>query len=251
MYKYLTPLLILIYSSCLGAGASSYPIKETPVSGDFILMMDSEAGNVLKRASFSTFPFLESSVTLSNFSDILNSSDYTPTGDVDLSGANSLTMGPIMWEGATVDEFQVIPTIEEPTQDNPLHFINKEMRVPAATTVDATGTIITAKIYTSTDADAHTLTYDEYHGGTVVATGAGIYTLPSASAGLSGCIETGQGVTAIIQLLPASGDYISYRGSRGTVATSIKSGGALGDRVCYYTVDSDDWYISTYGAWAE
>lgn len=110
---------------------------------------------------------------------------------------------------------------------------------------------LTGLLETATDADAHTLTSAEYHGGTVLATGAGIYTLPTAAAGLSGCVEAGQGVTAIIQLLPASGDYIVHEGARGTAATSIKSDGSAGDRICYRTYNADDWYVSTFGTWAE
>ena len=39
---------------------------------------------------------------------------------------------------------------------------------------------VSAPIPTATDADAHTLTSAEYHGGSVLATGAGVYTLPAA-----------------------------------------------------------------------
>ena len=110
---------------------------------------------------------------------------------------------------------------------------------------------VSAPIPTATDADAHTLTSAEYHGGSVLATGAGVYTLPAAAAGLSGCVEAGQGVTAIIQLLPASGDYIVLEGARGTAATSLKSGGDAGDKICYTAYNADDWYVSTFGTWAE
>lgn len=119
-----------------------------------------------------------------------------------------------------------------------------------AINVTTTGTI-SGKLVTATDADAHTLTSAEYHGGTVLATGAAIYTLPTAAAGYSGCVEAGQGVTAIIQLLPASGDYVVLNGVRGTAATSLKSGGAAGDRICYRTYNADDWYVSVKGTWAE
>jgi len=110
---------------------------------------------------------------------------------------------------------------------------------------------ISAPITTATDADAHTLTWEEYHGGSVLATGAGVYTLPAAADGLTGCVEAGQGVAAIIQLLPASGDYIVYEGARGTAATSLKSSGATGDKICYTAYNADDWYVSTFGTWAE
>lgn len=119
-----------------------------------------------------------------------------------------------------------------------------------AATITATGNV-TGLLETATDADAHTLTSAEYHGGTVLATGAGIYTLPTAAAGLSGCVEAGYGVTAIIQLLPGTGDYIVHQGARGTAATSIKSGADAGDRICYRAYNATDWYVTTYGTWAE
>lgn len=34
-------------------------------------------------------------------------------------------------------------------------------------------------------------------------------------------------------------------------ATSIKSAGALGDWICYTAINADDWYVRTYGTWAE
>ena len=111
---------------------------------------------------------------------------------------------------------------------------------------------LTGELETATDADAHTLTSAEYHGGTVLATGAAIYTLPSAAAGLSGCVEAGYGVTAVIQLLPASGDYIVHQGVRLTsTATALASGGDAGDRICYRAYDTTDWYVTTYGSWAQ
>jgi hypothetical protein len=117
--------------------------------------------------------------------------------------------------------------------------------------------VLVGALSVDTDADAHTLTSDEYHGGTVVATGAAVYTLPAAAAdsGYSGCVENGQGVTSILQLLPADGDYIVFKGARGTAATSIKSPtGIAGSRICYWSYDADDWYVitsSATGAWAE
>ena len=121
---------------------------------------------------------------------------------------------------------------------------------PSTGSINTTGNISGA-IVTDTDADAHTLTEAEYHGGSVLATGAGVYTLPTAAAGRHGCVETGQGITAIIQLLPASGDFIVHEGSRGTVATAIASDGSAGDRICYRAYNTDDWYVSTFGTWAE
>jgi len=111
--------------------------------------------------------------------------------------------------------------------------------------------VITGKIETATDSNAHTLLSDEYHGGSVLATGAGIYSLPTAAAGYSGCVEAGYGVTAILQLLPASGDYIVHEGERGTIATSIKSTGEAGDMICYRAYNDTDWYVSVFGTWEE
>lgn len=127
--------------------------------------------------------------------------------------------------------------------------------------VDASGNIVTpgsvaGLLVTATDSDDHVLTSDECHGGTVLATGAGTYTLVAAAAGLSGCVEAGQGVTEILTLRPASGDYIVNNGVRGTVSDGAGDGdfssdGSAGDRICFRAYDSDDWYVTTHGTWIE
>jgi hypothetical protein len=75
--------------------------------------------------------------------------------------------------------------------------------------------------------------------------------LPPAEDGFSGCIQSGSAVTAVIQLLPAAGDYIVIDGEQGTVATAIVSDGSLGDRICYIANGTQDWYVITKGNWAE
>lgn len=114
-----------------------------------------------------------------------------------------------------------------------------------------TDSTITGRLWTTTNSGAQALSVANYHGGSVLATAAAQYTLPSAEDGFNGCIQAGQGVTAIIQLIPAAGDFIVQSGVRGTAATALKSSGAAGDRICYIANDADDWYITTIGTWAE
>lgn len=129
--------------------------------------------------------------------------------------------------------------------------IARDTELTAGTADWATTGTITGKIETATDADAHTFTNDEYHGGFVVATGAGTYTLPTAVAGYSGCVAAGQGVTAVIGLLPATGDYLVEDGVRGTAATELESGGDAGDKICFVAANDTDWYVTVVGTWAE
>jgi hypothetical protein len=79
-----------------------------------------------------------------------------------------------------------------------------------------------------------------------------VLTLTTAAAGMSGCLMNGQGVTAAISLVPASGDYLVLDGVRGTVATQIDSSGAAGDKICWVAYDATDVYITSYtGSWSE
>jgi len=179
--------------------------------------------------------------------------NWTPTGTLNLESATTTlgTIGTGVWQGTAITDTYVADTltIAGGTVNNTV--IGGSTPAAISGTSGTFSGALTGLLENSTDADAHILTSAEYHGGTVLATGAGIYTLPTASAGRSGCVETGQGVTAIIQLLPVTGDFIVHEGARGTAATSIKSGGSAGDRICYRTYNGDDWYVSTFGTWAE
>ena len=149
-----------------------------------------------------------------------------------------------------------ITNLQKTFQEDPWTIGSGTPNSIAGTTGTFSGVLVGA-LSVDTDADAHTLTSDEYHGGTVVATGAAVYTLPAAAAdsGYSGCVENGQGVTSILELLPASGDFIVNKGTRGDAATSIKSPtGVAGSRICYWSYDADDWYVifsSATGTWAQ
>jgi hypothetical protein len=106
-----------------------------------------------------------------------------------------------------------------------------------------------AMITASTD---RILTTEEALNFKVTMTAAGKVSLPTAVAGDAGCVTAGQGVTQVIGVQPASGDYIVYHGVRQTAATEYKSGGALGDGLCFIAVNDSDWEITgAYGTWAE
>jgi hypothetical protein len=94
----------------------------------------------LSGTDYETF---KSKLGISELSDAINSIDITPTGSWDLSGLTSFS---IVWEGATVDEYQVIPTVADPTADRALNFSDFDMAVPAASSVDTDGTILPSAV---------------------------------------------------------------------------------------------------------
>jgi len=123
--------------------------------------------------------------------------------------------------------------------------------VKADTATDHTG-VLTATTNTLSYATDTTLTATNARGSFILATAAMTLTLPDAVAGYSGCFTAGQGVAAIIQLAPATGDYLVIDGVRGTAATARASGGAAGDKICFIAANADDWYItSEVGTWSE
>jgi hypothetical protein len=192
MYKYLTLLLLLIYNSCYGAAAGSYPVKPIPDLEDYVLITDSAAGNALKRAAFSTLPSTESTITDSNFLDTLNNTDYTPVGNVDLSNALSISMGPLIFEGTTVDDFQTGFAITDPTADRVINLGDFDMRIPASSGVGSTGLILDSglsdnavKPTVNSKAAAYTVGTDdskECYNGTIHVTSAAVITACDALA---------------------------------------------------------------------
>lgn len=111
---------------------------------------------------------------------------------------------------------------------------------------------VTANIETLSFSSNTTLTTENVRGTYIVSTAAATFTLPAAAAGYSACILAGQGVTATIGITPAAGDYIVVDGARGTIATELSSGGAAGDKICFFAANSDDWYVTArVGTWAE
>jgi len=78
------------------------------------------------------------------------------------------------------------------------------------------------------------------------------YTMETAVAGMHFCVENGQGVTEVLSVTPAAGDYLVKNGVRGTAATARTSSGAAGDKICVFCQDATDCKITTeVGTWAE
>ena len=129
---------------------------------------------------------------------------------------------------------------------------DSEVALKASLTGAAFTGAVTALASTATYATAHTLSTTEASGQFTLATAAVVLTLPTAVAGYSGCFAAGQGVTAIIQLTPGTGDYLVVDGARGTAATAYASSGTAGDKICFIAANADDWYItSEVGTWSE
>jgi len=78
------------------------------------------------------------------------------------------------------------------------------------------------------------------------------YTMESAVAGMHFCLENGVGVTEVLSVTPAAGDYLVKNGVRGTAATARASSGAAGDKICVFCQDATDCKITgEVGTWAE
>ena len=74
----------------------------------------------------------------------LSSQNWTLTGAVDMSGASSVLMGPISFEGATADDYETTFSITDPTADRTITVLNLNSTIPAAASVDASGKILSA-----------------------------------------------------------------------------------------------------------
>lgn len=95
------------------------------------------------------------------------------------------------------------------------------------------------------------ISVEETRGTKFICSAAAAGTLPAIAAGMHGSIEAGQGVTAIIQLIPPAATYIVVDGVRGTVATALASAGGAGDRIEWWAVSATDIHIRTIGTWGE
>ena len=112
--------------------------------------------------------------------------------------------------------------------------------------------VLQGKVNTLSYSANTTLSAANADGSFIIATAAMTLTLPTAASGYSLCMYSGQGSTAIIQIAPASGDYIVVDGVRGTAATALASSGAAGDSICVISSGTDDWYVtSKVGTWDE
>ena len=96
------------------------------------------------------------------------------------------------------------------------------------------------------------LTPAEVSGTLIITSTAITLTLPTAVAGYYACFLAGQSDTIIIGVQPSGGDFLVVDGTRGTVATTYASGGALGDKICFTATNTLDWYVSEkIGTWSE
>jgi len=94
------------------------------------------------------------SYSLTTLAAALDGEAWTFTGAVDMSGASSVLMGPISFEGATANDYETTFSITDPTADRTITVLDANSTIPAATSVDASGKILTAGL---ADADLTTL----------------------------------------------------------------------------------------------
>jgi len=246
----------------LGVNGNSVP--EGPASGPITFTGPSTARSYALPDSAQTIAVLGSAQTFNSVktfssSPVMSGAATVMTGVATLAGNPAMTAARasvgndgVLFEGTTADNFEGLLTW-------PITVVDKTITLP-----DATGTValtsnltagalnwyttgtITGKISATTASGNRSLATAEYNGGTVVCTATAILTLPTAAAGLSGCVEAGQGVTAAIGLTSAANDYIVYMGARSpTTADTLTSPSTAGDRICYRAYDDVDWYVTT------
>ena len=128
------------------------------------------------------------------------------------------------------------------------------------TSLYATG-IVDGKVPVTITTDATTINSTTQKSGYFVNNGdsaaKGIYTLPTAAAGLQYCIalysEHATGATAVMKFqTSASGQYIALDGVRTASGGLIKSTGAAGDAACVVGISATEWiaYHSS-GTWSK
>lgn len=82
------------------------------------------------------------SYSLSTLAAALAMEDWVFSGDVNLSTANSLTIGPLSFEGSTNDDYETTIIVTDPTADRTLILGNYNMRIPSAAHVGTDGSLI-------------------------------------------------------------------------------------------------------------
>lgn len=78
---------------------------------------------------------------LSAMASALGAENWVFSGDVDLSGASSVSLGQLAFEGATVDTNQTTFTIVDPTAERFIHVGDFDTRIPSAAVVNPDGTV--------------------------------------------------------------------------------------------------------------
>lgn len=178
----------------LGAGSDDQTASEVSVTDAGEYFSGSNVESILQEigaASFLTLGAIEAAGLT-----------FTDTADVDVSGANSFTMGPISFEGATADEYETTFSITDPTADRTIATIDADMRIPAASSVNSDGTIpipttgtslalsgtLTAFTAVTEATSERALTTAELGGGVVLVSFAGEVRLPDVCDTASGAM---------------------------------------------------------------
>lgn len=139
---------------------------------------------------------------------------------------------------------------------------------PAYSTAIPNGVTATTQSANSGDTKVATNAYaDQYNpvlaianGGTIsawnsysVATGATTFTLPATIIGKQACFRQQNNTTNAISITPPTSSYVEAQAATSycTVSHAIKSGGAVGDSICFVAIDSTHWMIfgGAVGTW--
>ena len=164
----------------------------------------------------------------------LDGENWTFTGAVDMSGASSVLMGPISFEGATANDYETTFSITDPTADRTITVLDVNTTIPAATSVDASGNILISGIADSTSEPLGIGTVELGHASdtTIARSGAGEITvegIPLTKTVASGSVELNTTTVA------ASGVIAS--GACQVLGTAATATGALS------ASDGVDWYF--------
>ncbi len=129
-----------ITAAANGTGGSGASMEDTAFATNWDGDTDGASKNVL-------YDYLRLSDTDSDGS--LQDENWVFTGLVDLTGASSVSIGPLEFEGATVDEYQTSFSVTDPTADRAINIGNFDTTIPAASGINAAGQITSAGLATT------------------------------------------------------------------------------------------------------
>ena len=154
------------------------------------------------------------SYTLTTLAAALDDEGWTFTGAVDMTGASSVLMGPIQFEGATADAYETSFSITDPTQDNLIYVGDYDTRIPAESGVNSSGILLVEGV--ENDLKTHTI---EWAYSDVSATETGKYLrIPTGAAWQSAYSWCDASESALVYTLYQSTTLGGTFSSLGTIA---------------------------------
>jgi hypothetical protein len=125
-------------------GAKTFDPSMLKVKGSSTGVTSVASANTGATNYTATLPAATGTVAYTSDIAYLTGTSFVPTGAVDMSGTSSVTMGPLSFEGATADDYETTFSITDPTADRTVTVLNLNSTIPAASSVDASGKILSA-----------------------------------------------------------------------------------------------------------